>query len=85
MKFQYEGKLMLHNFIITDDSIPNVLSRDVLKNLCLNWENLFSVFVCKTIDSELNRLTLSQYTVKSKTVTLKNVEVDTPIDPKAKP
>ena len=51
---------MLHNFIITNDSSPNVLWRDVLETLHLNWENLFSVFVCKTSDNELNRL-LSQY------------------------
>lgn len=30
MKFQYEEKLMLHDFIITDDISP-VLGRDVLK------------------------------------------------------
>lgn len=61
MKFQYERKLMLHNFIITNDSSPNVLWRDVLETLRLNWDNLFSAFVCKTNDNELNRL-LSQYT-----------------------
>ena len=60
--------------------------RNVFKNLCLNWENLFSVFVCKTSNSELNDL-ISQYTdvFKSEIGTLKNDKVDTPIDPKAKP
>ena len=38
IKFQYNGKSMLHNFIIIDVSSPNVLGRDVLKNICLNWE-----------------------------------------------
>ena len=52
---------LLHNFIITDESSPNVLGRDVFKNLRLNWENNFCVFVCKTSDKDLNRL-LFQYT-----------------------
>ena len=43
-------------------------------------------FVCKTSDSELNRL-LSQLTgaFKSGIGTLKNVEVDISVDPNAKP
>ena len=46
--------------------------RNVFKNLCLNWENLFSVFVCKTSNSELNDL-ISQYNdvFKSEIGTLK--------------
>lgn len=38
IKFQCNGKSMLHNFIIIDVSSPNVLGRGVLKNICLNWE-----------------------------------------------
>lgn len=77
MEVQYEGKLILHDFTISDGSSPNVFG-----GMC--WK--FFVYVCKTSDSELNRL-LSQLTgaFKSGIETLKNVEVDISVDPNAKP
>ena len=81
MEVQHEGKLMLHDFTISDGVSPKVLG-----GMCWKFFVYVGKAICKTSDSELNRL-LSQLTgaFKSGIGTLKNVEIDIPIDPNAKP
>ena len=44
---------MLPEFVITDSCSPSVLGRDILKNMCLNWEKncLVYIFVKQAIVS----------------------------------
>lgn len=90
INFSYEGNKFQGKFIITDNKSPNVLGRDILGYLRLNWKQLFNVFSlsenCKLESLTLNKI-LSEYkTVFNKELgTLKDVEITIPINPSVKP
>ena len=45
VEFFYEGKNVRSKFLITSEKYPNVLDRDVLGTLCLNWKELLGVLI----------------------------------------
>ena len=43
VEFSYKRKNVRSKFLITHEKYPNILGRDVLGILCLNWNKLFGV------------------------------------------
>ena len=83
-EFSLEGK----NVLITSENYPNVLGRDILGVLCLNWNELFVVLMisdCTTDVPLKNILPEYQDIFTDKLGTLKNVQVTNPFDHSAKP
>ena len=75
--------------MITDKKSPNVLGRDILGKLRLNWDKIFHYVVTEHCISEkesLNKI-ISEYEslFSDELGTLKNVEVEIPIQPNVNP
>ena len=64
IKFDFEEKSMKSLFLITEKKFPNVLGKDVLAILYLNWNKLLNVFVatgnCKTKSDLILNKSLSE-------------------------
>ena len=45
IEFYYENKKLKTLFLITDEKSPNVLGRDILGKLKLNWVSIFNSYV----------------------------------------
>ena len=45
VEFSYKWKNVRSKFLITSDKYPNVLGRDVLSMLFLNWNKLFGILM----------------------------------------
>ena len=76
--------------MITDKKSPNVLGRDILGKLRLNWETIFHSYVvtehCISEKGSLNKIISEYESVFSDELgTLKNVEVEIPIQPNVNP
>ena len=89
IEFIYEGKKIKTIFLITDEQSPNVLGRDVLGKLQLNWKEIFNSFVASEIMSvnlTLNKI-LSDYKVvfSDELGTLKDFQAEIPVYPEVKP
>ena len=89
IEFSYENKKLTF-FLITDKKSPNVLGRDILGKLRLNWEKIFHSYVvtehCISEKESLNKI-ISEYesVFPDELGTLKNVEVEIPIQPNINP
>ena len=44
IEFTYEGNKIKTTFLITGGRSPNVMGRDILEKLQLNWKNMFNQF-----------------------------------------
>ena len=87
--FMYENQCLVVWFIVANTKSPNLLGRDVLRLLRLNWGKLLNVYyVEKNVRTQncLNKI-LSDYkeVFKSEMGTLKGFEVERKIDPDCKP
>ena len=90
IEFSYENKKLKTFFLITDKKSPNVLGRDILGKLRLNWEKIFQSYVvtenCISEKESLNKITSEYESVFSNELgILKNVEVEIPIQPNVNP
>ena len=84
-----ENQYLVVPFIVANTRGPNLLGRDVLRLLWLNWEKLLNVYyVEENVRAEncLNKI-LSDYSevFKSEMGTLKGFEVELKVDPDCKP
>ena len=52
IEFIYEGKKIKTTFLITNEQSPNVLGRDILGKLQLNWKEIFNSFVSSEVMSD---------------------------------
>ena len=65
IEFIYEGKKIKTTILITNEQSPNVLGRDILGKLQLNWKEIFNSFVASEVMSDnltLNKI-LSDYKI----------------------
>ena len=75
-----------NSVLITDNKSPNVLGRDILGKLKLNWESIFNSYVvtekCNSNNESLNKI-ISEYesVFSGELGTLKDVEIEIPIQP----
>ena len=81
IEFTYEGNKIKTTFLITDERSPNVLSRDILGKLLLNWKNIFNSFAASEVSSTSDNVTfnkiISDYKVFSDELeTLKDFQAD---------
>ena len=87
--FMYENQCLVVQFIVANTKGPNLLGRDVLRLLQLNWEGLLNVYyVEKNAKTEncLNKISAEYKEVfKSKMGTLKEFEVELTVDSDCKP
>ena len=89
IEFLYEGKKIKTTFLITNKQSPNVLGRDILGKLQLNWKEIFNSFVSSEVMSD--NLTIDKILSDYKIVfsdelgTLKDFEAEIPVDPHIKP
>ena len=49
IEFIYEGMKFETTFLITNEQSPNVLGRDILGKLQLNWKEIFNSFVASEV------------------------------------
>ena len=87
--FVYENQCLVVLFIVANTKGPNLLGRDVLRFLWLNWERFLTVYyVEENVRTEncVNKI-LSEYkgAFKSEMGTLKGFEVYLTVDPDCKP
>ena len=85
IEFIYEGKKIKTTFLITNEQSPNVLGRDILGKLQLNWKEIFNSFVASEVMSDnltLNKI-LSDYKIvfSDELETLKDFQAEIPVDP----
>ena len=90
IEFYYENKKLKTLFLITDKKSPNVLGRDILGKLKLNWESIFNSYVvtekCNSNNESLNKIISEYESVFSDELgTLKDVEIEIPIQPNVNP
>ena len=90
IEFYYENKKVKTLFLITDKKSPNVLGRDILGKLKLNWESIFNSYVvtekCNSNNESLNKIISEYESVFSDELgTLKDVEIEIPIQPNVNP
>ena len=86
--FMYENQCLVVPFIVANTKGPNLLGRDVLRLLQLNWEKFLNVYyVEENVRTEncLNKISDYKEVLKSKMSTLKGFEVELKIDPDCKP
>ena len=89
IEFLYEGKKIKTTFLITNKQSPNVLGRDILGKLQLNWKEIFNSFVSSEVMSDnlmLDKI-LSDYKIvfSDEVGTLKDFRAEIPVDPQVKP
>ena len=87
--FMYEDQCLGEPFIVANTKGPNLLGRDVLRLLRLNWEKLLNVYYLEEnvrTENCLDKI-LSNYkeVFKSEMGTLKGFEVELKVDPDCKP
>ena len=87
-EFLYEGKKIKTTFLITNEQSPNVLGRDILGKLQLNWKEIFNSFVSSEVMSDnlmLDKI-LSDYKIvfSDELGTLKDFQAEIPVDPQVK-
>ena len=90
IEFYYENKKLKTLFLITDKKSPNVLGRDILGKLKLNWESIFNSYAvtekCNPKNESLNKFISEYESVFSDELgTLKDVELEIPILPNVNP
>ena len=86
--FIYENQCLVVPFIVANTKGPNLLGRDVLRLLQLNWEKFLNVYyVEENVKTEncLNKISDYKEVLKSEMSTLKGFEVELKIDPDCKP
>ena len=90
IEFYNENKKLKTLFLINDKKSPNVLERDILGKLKLNWESIFNSYVvrekCNSNNESLNKI-ISEYEsiFSDKLGTLKDVEIEIPMQPNVNP
>ena len=90
IEFYYENKKLKTLFLITDKKSPNVLGRDILGKLKLNWESIFNSYVvtekCNSNKESLNKIISEYESVFSDELgTLEDVKIEIPIQPNVNP
>ena len=91
IEFGYEDNKIKTTFLITHERSPNVLGRDILGKLQLNWKYIFNSFVASEVNSTSDNVTLNKIISEYKVVfsdelgTLKDFQADIPIDPQVIP
>ena len=91
IEFSYEGSKIKTTFLITDERSLNVLGRDILVKLQLNWKDIFNSFATSEVTSTSDNVTLNKIISEYKVVfsdelgTLKDFQADIPIDPQVIP
>ena len=86
IEFYYKNRKLKILFLITDKKSPNLLGRDILGKLKLNWESIFNSYVvtekCNSNNESLNKIISEYESVFSDELgTLKDVEIEMPIQP----
>ena len=77
--------------MITGKCSPNVLDRDILGKLWLNWKNIFNLFAASEVVSTSDNVALNKVISDCRLVfydelgTLKDFQADIPIDPQVTP
>ena len=77
--------------MITDERSLNILDRDILGKLQLNWKDIFNSFATSEVSSTSDNVTLNKNISKYKValsdelVALKDFQADIPIDPQVFP
>ena len=51
IEFTYEGNKIKTTFLVTGGRSPNVMGRDILGKLQLNWKNIFNSFAATDVVS----------------------------------
>ena len=60
IEFTFEGNKIEATFLMTGERSPNVLDRDILGKLQLNWKNIFNSFVFSEVVSTSHIVTLNK-------------------------
>ena len=60
IEFTNEGNIIRTTFLITGKCSPNVLGRDILGKLWLNWENIFNLFAASEVVSTSDNVALNK-------------------------
>ena len=63
LEFLYEGKPHVARFLVAEDNYPNLLGRNVLANLRLDWKNIFNAHQmnCNNVDEKNLKEIISAY------------------------
>ena len=90
LNFTMKTKKFKTLFLITDKKSRNVLGRDILGKLKLNWESIFNSYAvtekCNSNNESLNKFISEYESVFSNELgTLKDVELEIPILPSVNP
>ena len=67
-EFCYEGNKIKTTFLSKDERLPNVLGRDILGKLQLNWKDIFNSFVSSEVNSTSDNVTLNKIISEYKVV-----------------
>ena len=83
IEFCYEGNKIKTIFLVTDEHSADVLGRDILGKLQLNWKDIFNLFVASEVNSSSDNVTLNKIIPAYKVIfsnelgTLKDFQADT--------
>ena len=91
IEFCYEGNKIKTIFLVTDEHSADVLGRDILGKLQLNWKDIFNSFVASEVNSISDNVTLNKIIPAYKVIfsnelgTLKDFQADILKDPQVIP
>ena len=84
--FEYEGQKLKHQFVVVDRARPNLLGRDILNFIVIDWSQFKRAMQVNNVNEVLNNLCEEYFEVFSPGLgTMKGVEVWLNVDKGAKP